>query len=301
MTRLRYGTRGSALALAQSSWVARELERAAGAGLERVVVTTSGDVASRTQPPDAPAAGPAPNFKAMFVKEIEEALLAGAIDFAVHSAKDLPGELPEGLEIVSVPAREDPRDVFVPGPGVGAFAELPAGAVVATGSSRRQAQLRLARPDLRFVPLRGNVDTRLRRLDAGDFAGVVLAAAGLKRLGLGGRRHEPLPASLVVAAPGQGALALEARADRPEIAGVLRRIEDRAARLEFDAERALLAAMGGGCQTPLGCLARVSGARIAIEAFWSDADGGRARRRGAEGPAVEGPALARRLADELRS
>ncbi|MBI4425668.1 MAG: hydroxymethylbilane synthase [Elusimicrobia bacterium] len=296
---MRYGTRGSALALAQSGMVARALERAAGRTIERVVITTSGDRFSREQPPE-PSSGAAPNVKAMFVKEIEEALLAGTIDFAVHSAKDMPAALPEGLIIAAVPAREDPRDAFIPGPGVGALSSVGPGAVIATGSVRRQAQLRLACPQgVSFQAIRGNVDTRLKRVERGEFAGIVLAVAGLKRLGLGGRAHEPLPPELVVPAPGQGALVLEARADRPEALAALRTIDDERTRLELDCERALLAAMGGGCQTPLGALARVAGGRVALRAFWMDGSGKRAVARAAEGPAAEGPALARRLADEL--
>ncbi len=174
--------------------------------MERQVITTSGDrFSAGAQPPDAP--GSTPNLKAMFVKEIEEALLEGTIDFAVHSAKDLPAELPKGLVLAAFPPREDPRDAFVPGANVESFAALGKSPKLATGSLRRQIQLKLARPDASFVGIRGNVDTRLRRLDSGEFDGMVLAVAGLKRLGLGARRHEALSAAVVVPAPGQGALA----------------------------------------------------------------------------------------------
>ena len=328
----RYGTRGSALALAQSSTVARALAVAGGANVERVVITTSGDRFARN---DSGAAAPAPstgrepsslrdsanpasaqpaftelasaakrpeqapNVKAMFVKEIEDALLDGRIDFAVHSAKDLPADIPEGLVLGAVPAREDPRDAFIPAPRTASFAALKKGGLIATGSLRRRIQLALARPDLLFAPIRGNVDTRLGRLDREEFDGMVLAVAGLRRLGLSSRRHEPLPEDLVVPAPGQGALAVEVRADRADVLELLRGLDDPQSRLELEAERAFLAAVGGGCLTPLGCLARVEGAGIKISAFWSEADGSKPRRLGTDGAAADGPELAKRLADRL--
>lgn len=297
MKKIRYGTRGSALALAQSGQIAQLLRDRTGLEVERVVITTSGDRFALAQPPDAP--GATPNVKAMFVKEIEEALLAGTIDLAVHSAKDLPAEIPEGLVLASIPAREDPRDAFIPGAKVESFEKLPKDPKIATGSLRRQIQLRLARPDAAFVPIRGNVDTRLGRLDRGEFDGMVLAMAGLKRLGIASRRLEALPFSVVIPAPGQGALALEARADRSEVLQVLSSVEDPATRIEVETERAFLAQVGGGCQTPLGCLARAEGGRVAIEAFWSETDGSRPVRKRAEGASKDGPALARALAKEM--
>ncbi|MBI4347106.1 MAG: hydroxymethylbilane synthase [Elusimicrobia bacterium] len=301
---IRYGTRGSALALAQSGTVAQALRERSGRPVERTVITTSGDRfaiqspgGAAPQPPDP--AGSTPNLKAMFVKEIEEALLSGSIDFAVHSAKDLPAEIPKGLVLAAFPPREDPRDAFLPGARVESFAALGPSPKIATGSLRRQIQLRLKRPDASFAAIRGNVDTRLRRLDSGEFDGMVLAVAGLKRLGLASRRHEALHADLVIPAPGQGSLAIEAREDRADVLELLALLDDRKTRLEVDAERAFLAMVGGGCATPLGCLARIEGDTVLLRAFWSEPDGSRPRRKTAQGPAAEGPQLARRLAQEL--
>lgn len=315
----RYGTRGSALALAQSAAVAQTLQERFGLAVERSVIATSGDRFAAQSPGGGPTAEPrvgadqprvgadqppdpagsTPNVKAMFVKEIEEALLDGSIDFAVHSAKDLPAELPRGLVLAAFPPREDPRDAFIPAGPIGSFAALGARPRIATGSLRRQIQLKLARPDAEFAAVRGNVDTRLRRLDSGEFDGLVLAVAGLKRLGLASRRHEALAVDVVIPAPGQGALAIEAREDRADVLRLLGLIDDRTTRLEVDAERAFLATVGGGCATPLGCLARVEGSRIALRAFWSEPDGSRPRRKSVDGEAGEGPALARKLAHDL--
>lgn len=275
--RLRIGTRGSALALAQARWVESRL-RALRPGLETelAVIKTAGDALSeRGAPPPAPAAGAA-NVKALFVKEIEAALLEGSIDAAVHSAKDLPAELPEPLSIAAYPEREDPRDVFI---GAKGLRELAVGARIGTTSLRRRIQLAIARPDVEFVPMAGNVDTRLKRLAAGAVDGLVLAAAGLARLGLSGRARETLDPELVVPAPGQGALAVEARRDRREVMGLLAGLDDPAARVEVELERSFVRRLGGGCATPLGALARAEGgAGVEFTVFWSDPDGGRPTR-----------------------
>jgi hydroxymethylbilane synthase len=206
----------------------------------------------------------------MFVKEIETALLDGRVDFAVHSAKDLPADLPEGLVLAGFPRREDPSDVFIGAPGVTRFADLPKGAAVGTASLRRQIQLRSARPDLGFVALRGNVDTRLRKLAEGRASGIILALAGLRRLGLASTPHEVLGADLVLPAPGQGSLAVECRESRADVRAALAPTFDEDTRLETELERHLLKAVGGGCATPLGALARVSGGEVSIRVFWSD-------------------------------
>ena len=215
--------------------------------------------------------GPAPD-KGLFVKELEEALLDGRADLAVHSAKDLPGDLPAGLGILAVPPRADPRDVVVGPPG--GLAALPAGARVATGSPRRAAQVLALRPDLEVVGIRGNVDTRLRKLADGGAEALVLAAAGLERLGLAPEGRE------------QGALGAQA--------DVRQRVVERR-------ERALLAALGGGCMTPVGALCEAGGdGRLAMVAFAGAADGSRGERVRAEGPADDPEALGARAADKLR-
>ncbi|MDX6554010.1 MAG: hydroxymethylbilane synthase [Miltoncostaeaceae bacterium] len=242
--------------------------------------------------------GPAPD-KGLFVKELEEALLDGRADLAVHSAKDLPGELPEGLAVLAVPPRADPRDVVVGPPG--GLAALPAGARVATGSPRRAAQVLALRPDLEVVPIRGNVDTRLRKLADGAADALVLAAAGLERLGLDPEGAEALAVDACTPAPGQGLLAIEGRADRADLVAALTPLDDPLANACLRAERALLARLGGGCMTPVGALCTAGDAgRLAITAFAGAADGSRGERVAAEGPADDPEALGARAAEKLR-
>ena len=233
------------------------------------------------------------------MKELEEALLDGRADLAVHSAKDLPGDLPDGLAVLAVPTRADPRDVVVGPPG--GLAGLPAGARVATGSPRRAAQVLALRPDLRVVPIRGNVDTRLRKLADGAAEALVLAAAGLERLGLAPAGAEPLAVEDCTPAPGQGLLALEGRADRADLMSALTPLDDPLANACLRAERALLAGLGGGCMTPVGALCTVGDAgRLAMTAFAGAADGSRGERVAAEGPADDPEALGARAAEKLR-
>lgn len=283
---LAIGTRGSQLALRQARWVA---ERLAEAGRESrlEIIRTTGDKLR-----DAPPAGI--GGKGLFTKEIEEALLEGRIDLAVHSLKDLPTELPAGLRLAAVPPREDPRDAMVGG----RLAELPRGARVGTSSLRRSAQLRSLRPDLRIEPVRGNLDTRLRKLEEGRYDALVMAAAGLKRMGWQERISECLPAEWVCPAPGQGALAIETRA-AGEAALICAALEDGTARAEVTAERAVLAGLGGGCQVPIGAYAEVREGRLAIRAAVISPDGSRVIRAELEGPAAQAAELGRELARRL--
>ncbi|MEJ7656990.1 MAG: hydroxymethylbilane synthase [Thermoleophilaceae bacterium] len=283
---LRLATRGSALALAQARLVAGMLEKAEpGLIVELVTVRTSGD--ERPAGPDnEERVSPTPaqaGDKSRFVKEIEEALLRREADLAVHSAKDVPGELPEGLAIVGVPARADARDAIC---GASSIAALPSGARVGTSSLRRRAQLLAAREDLEVGELRGNVDTRLRRLAAGDFDAVVLAAAGLARLGR--PEGEPIALGEMTPAPGQGCLALEARADDAHAAELAARLTDHAALLRLTAERTVTAALEASCQTPIGVHAELSdeGSRLALESFVGLPDGGAWIRDRVEGDAA---------------
>lgn len=276
---LRIGTRGSALALAQATGVADSLQ-ALGAEVELVTIATSGDEI---------AAKPVTEDKARFVKELEQALLTGEIDLAVHSAKDVPSELLDGLEIVAVPERADPRDALCLGPrltGAGAGAEpgrhglaaqaldaLPDGAVVGTASLRRRAELLALRPDLEVVELRGNVDTRLRKLAEGEHDAIVLAAAGLDRLG---RASEGIPLSelSLVPAAGQGCLALEARADDDATRKLACRLTDPHAFACVTAERMVVMVLGATCNTPVGAHARVvNHSYIELTAFVGTPDG----------------------------
>jgi hydroxymethylbilane synthase len=250
---LRVGTRGSALALWQTERI-RELLTAAGYPTERVEIRTTGDIVQ-----DVPLAriGSA----ALFTRQIDEAMLAGRIDLAVHSLKDLPTELPPGIAIAAIGEREDPSDALV-GRGPLRWTEVPRGAVVATSSLRRKAQLLHARPDLRAQDIRGNVDTRLAKLDGNqEWSAVLLATAGLLRLGLGHRIGERLPWEVMLPAPGQGALAVTARADDAEaIAAARAAVHHEPSALAVSAERAFLRRLEGGCQVPVGAHATLESA-----------------------------------------
>ena len=277
-TSLIMGTRGSALALAQSRQVAAAIEAAhPGLAIGERVIRTTGDKQQR-----APL--PVIGGKGVFTLEIEQALLAGEIDFAVHSLKDLPPDLPDGLCIAAIPPREPASDVCVLHstwggwqPFDGPLPFLPHGAGVGTSSLRRRAQLLHLRPDLQIEDIRGNIDTRLRKLEEQGFQAIVLAQAGLNRLGLG-EDHTPvnkLDERHFVPAPGQGALAIEARADDEGVLAILRAIEDAATRAEISAERAVVRALNAGCSTPLGARAVADGQRLTIWATVLSPDGRR--------------------------
>lgn len=285
---LRIGTRGSALALAQTGLVASRLE-SAGRSCEIVTIRTTGD---RAQSDRSMMLG-----RGAFVSELERALLDGLVDLAVHSAKDMPTEETEGLAIVAWPERADPRDALVSASGDG-LDDLPAGARVGTESPRRKAFLLFARPDLEIVAVRGNVDTRLGKLDAGEFEALVLAMAGLDRLGFAGRVTQPLPVATMVPAAGQGALAIQARAEDAD-AEWTKGLDHRATGRAVAAERAFLAAMGGGCRAPFAALAAVESERIAIEGAAARPDGREVLRDRSEAPVEEAEALGVRLAESL--
>ena len=262
MAALRLGSRGSALALTQAGLIRDALE-GLGEQVEVVTIRTSGD-----ERPGAPA--PETEDKARFVKEIEDALLREEIDLAVHSAKDVPGELPDGLAIVGVPERADPRDSLC---GAASIDELPDGAVVGTASLRRRAQLLATRPDLDVRDLRGNVDTRLRRLDEDGFAAIVLASAGLIRLGRDGV-GEPIAAATMTPAPGQGCLALEARTGDAHPCALAAELTHRDSLVCLTAERAVVQGLGATCRTPVGALAQLHGpGALRLEVFAGMPDG----------------------------
>ncbi len=288
--RLRLGTRGSALALCQSRLVAAALERQ-GHAVELVVIRTTGDVLTGS----LVAAG----GKGLFVKEIEEALLAHQIDFAVHSTKDVPATIPAGLSLVATPLREDPRDALITASPARGIDGLAPGARVGTSSLRRRAQLLARRPDVVPVALRGNVDTRLRKLAAGEVDAAVLAVAGLRRLGLAPPGMTVLDAEAFVPAIGQGALALEARSDDQDTCAVLRTLDDQPSATAVAAERAFLCAIGGDCQTPLAAHATVLDGRLAMRAVVAEVDGSAMLADGVSGPADEARALGERLAATL--
>ncbi len=268
---LVYATRRSTLALAQSRAFAAALKKAhPELDLVEKTVVTSGD---RIQDRPLSEVG----GKGLFVKEIEEALLDGSADFAVHSIKDVPAALPEGLEIACIPAREDARDVLV-APRHGTLDALPKGATVGTSSLRRAISLRAARSDLVIVPLRGNVDTRLRKVDAGEMDAIVLARAGLVRLGLAARGTSVLEPSVSLPAVGQGALGIEARKSDARVLSVLAALHDVPTATCVAAERGVMAALEGDCKTPLGAHAVRDEAMLDLVAFVAEPDGTRLRR-----------------------
>jgi hydroxymethylbilane synthase len=295
MTALRLGTRRSALARAQSEGVAATL-RAAGHTVELVDVTTEGDVST--------ASLRQIGGTGVFVSALRDALLAGDVDLAVHSLKDLPTAEAPGIRLAAVPVREDPSDVLVARADA-TLATLPSGARVGTGSPRRAVQVRAARPDLEIVDLRGNVDTRLRRVADGDLDAVLLARAGLARIGRLDAVSETLDVTVVTPAPGQGALAIETRDDRLDVAVALDPLDDPETRVAVTAERSLLAALEAGCSAPVGALATLDlsapgGAELFLRAAvgaGNAPDG--VRRTSTTGPSDDAAGIGRRLARQI--
>jgi len=257
MDRLTVGTRGSALALNQTNRVVERLRHARpGLDVDIRIIKTKGDKIL-----DVPLAKI--GDKGLFVKELEQALLAGEVDFVVHSMKDVPTEMPEGLCIAAVPERVDPSDVLISnGPGL---ADLPGGARIGSSSLRRRAQLHNYRADLQVFDLRGNLDTRLRKLDEGEYDAIILAYAGLHRMGWTDRITEMLPTEICLPAVGQGALALQARSGDTGTLGLLSILEHPETRAAVRAERSLMGALEGGCQVPIGALGRIEDGSLVVE------------------------------------
>jgi hydroxymethylbilane synthase len=274
MARLRIGSRGSQLALWQAHHISALL-RERGHEVEIEIIKTTGDKIT-----DVALAKV--GTKGMFTKEIEEALAEGRIDLAVHSLKDLPTELSQGFEIAAVTTRENPRDVFC-SDKYASIGDLPRAARVGTSSLRRQAQLKAVRPDLDIYPLRGNVDTRLRKLEAGEYDAIILAAAGLNRLGKTQLVRQVIPAEVMCPAAGQGALGIEIRAGDSITRQHLAFLDDAAARSTTTCERALLNRLGGGCQVPIGAFAEVCDGRLHLDAIVADPDGSKILRESRDG------------------
>jgi hydroxymethylbilane synthase len=294
--KLRIGTRGSALALAQTEIVRARLAAAHAldaAAFEIVIVRTSGDTIRDR--PLADAGG-----KGLFTKEIEEALIAGKIDLAVHSAKDVPTFLPAGLLLAAFPPRADPRDVFV-GTRARSLAALPAGAAVGTSSVRREALVRRMRPDLQVRLFRGNVETRLGKVENGAIDGAILALAGLQRLGMAGRASELLDPSVFPPSPGQGAIAVEIRADDRPTAALVAVIDDAATATALATERAFLAALDGSCRTPIAGHATVTGGHVRFHGLVIAPDGTGAVETTREGAAADAVRLGTDAGRELRA
>jgi hydroxymethylbilane synthase len=297
---LTIGTRGSLLARTQSEWVAERFREAhTGAVVDLEIITTQGDVVQDR---------PLTSFsdKGLFTREIETALLEGTLDCAVHSLKDLPSEMPPGLIIAAVPEREDARDVIIvrdadrTDDGAEVLMALKPDAIVGTSSLRRSAQIRRVRPDLRIEDIRGNVDTRLRKLQEGKYDAILLAAAGLHRLGMKDRITAYLPYRIMVPAPGQGALAIQARENDYETLRWLSALDHWATRQAVTAERAFLEALGGGCQTPIAAYADVVGHNMDLMAFVADADGSNGVRDRFSARSEEADWAGKKLARKLR-
>lgn len=290
--RIRIATRKSPLALWQAGYVRSLLEQAhPGLQVELVMMSTQGD--KILDSPLAKIGG-----KGLFVKELEQSLLEGHTDIAVHSMKDVPVELPEGLHLPVVLAREEPRDAFV-SHRYDRLDRLPPNARVGTSSLRRQAQLHALRPDLEILSLRGNVGTRLRRLAEGEYDAIVLACAGLLRLGMAERITQMLDTEVCLPAIGQGVIGIECRADDAVVGGLIAPLDDRDTRICIEAERALNARLQGGCQVPIAGHATLRGGAVTLRGLVGDPDGSRIVRGCVEGPAAEAAALGAGLAEEL--
>ena len=291
------GSRGSKLALWQSEWVKARLEALEpGVSVRIEIFKTQGDV--RLDVPLSTIGG-----QGAFTKELEVALLDSRVDVAVHSLKDLPTVTPEGLAITATPEREDPRDALVLRADAvsehASLRNLAAGAVVGTSSLRRIAQLRHLRPDVQIKDLRGNVDTRLRKLDSGDYDALILASAGLRRLGFGERISAAIAPGEMLPAVSQGSLGIETRADDAETNALVSRLDDRRTRAAVTAERALLRSLGGGCQVPIAAHATVEGERLKLDGLVATLDGSEVLRDSLEGDAADAAELGEALAAQL--
>jgi hydroxymethylbilane synthase len=296
------GSRGSKLALWQASWVKDQLT-AAGDEIAIEIITTTGDKlqsfpTERPLPPSLAQTVAEAGTKGLFIKEIEEALLAGKVDLAVHSLKDLPSILPEGLMLAAVPPREDARDVFIAAGGR-PFEQLQEGARVGTSSPRRQTQLRRLRPDLELIAMRGNLDTRLRKLERGDCDALVLAAAGVHRLGLRERITGYFSLDQICPAVGQGALAIEIRQGDADLAREVAPLDDPATHIAVRAERAMLRWLGGGCQVPIAAHANFEDAQLRLRGVVASLDGSRVIRVAATGSEKDPESLGAGAAEEL--
>ena len=290
MSKLRIGSRGSKLALWQADHIARRLH-SLGHDCEIKIIRTTGDEITTVALSKV-------GTKGMFTKELEEALAAAEIDLAVHSMKDMPTELPPGFSIAATTERDDPRDAFL-SVRYDSLASLPSSAHVGTSSLRRQSQLLSRRPDLRMSPLRGNVDTRIRKLESGEFDAILLAAAGVKRLALEALVRERISPTSMVPAVGQGALAIEIADNRPGLHDIVRQLNDNISELCIIAERAFLRALGGGCQVPIAAYATIAHDKIHLDGLVARPDGAQIVRDRLTGDDAEtvGTALAQRLID----
>ena len=289
---IKIGTRGSLLATTQSTWVKNQIEaQHPGVSVELVIIVTKGD--KILDVPLAMVGG-----KGLFVKELEEALLRKEVDLAVHSMKDVPSELPEELHLGIIPPRENPHDAFI-STRYATFADLPEGATVGTSSLRRRSQLAALRPDLEIVDLRGNLDTRLRKLDEGQFHAIILAAAGLNRLGMRSRATGYFTAKEMLPAVGQGALGIELRKDDTELLAGLAFLNDAKTTVAVSAERAFLYRLEGGCQVPIGAYAEENNGQVELTGLVASIDGKTVLKESMTGPSEEAREMGTKLANKL--
>lgn len=265
--KIRVGTRGSNLALIQTNWAIDRLkEKFPEVEFEVKIIKTKGDKILHLSLDKI-------GDKGLFVKEIESQLLEGEIDLAVHSMKDMPAEVVEGLKFAAVPKREDPRDVIILREGLNSFDELPIGATIGTGSKRRKYQLLRKRPDLNIVPIRGNIETRISKIESENLDGIVLAASGVIRADLEEKITEFLPVDLMIPAPAQGALALEIRENDEVLEKMIDAIKDEISQIQTDAERSYLAGIDGSCHIPMGAYCEVDGEKLTLTGIFGDEDG----------------------------
>ncbi|WP_295360180.1 hydroxymethylbilane synthase [uncultured Pseudoramibacter sp.] len=292
------GSRGSKLAVTQTNWMIDQLSKAnPDVDFEIKIIKTKGD-AVQNRPLDEIGG------KGLFTKEIEDELLSGEIQMAVHSMKDMPAALPDGLILAAPPVREDPADVLVTHEDVWGIEELPEGAVIGTGSKRRMFQIARIRPDIQCVNIRGNIDTRIRKLDSEHLDGIILAAAGMKRLGVYDNpayNVVPLEPTDFVCAPAQGILAVEVREDNLKMRQMIESVKDQQAELQMKAERAFLVALNGDCHLPIGAYCDIGrNGRLTLHGVYGDASGERLAMASVMGSCCEAEALGRRLAEQLK-
>lgn len=287
---IKVGTRGSKLALAQTNYVVDALKKAAPeTEADICVIKTKGDIMQDVSLAQIGGQG-------VFVKEIEEALLAGNIDLAVHSMKDVPGETPQKLIFAAIMPREDARDILVSRGNV-KMEFMPKGAKIGTGSLRRAAQIKAMMPDVNIMPLRGNIDTRLKKIETENLTGVILAAAGMKRMGYLGKITQYLPVELMLPAAGQGALGLQVRGSDADLAGICARLNHPQTAAEVSAERAYLRALGGGCRLPMAAYGLLEGERLTLEGLLAAPNGSTVIRDKVWGEIEEAQVLGKKLAD----
>ena len=291
--KLVVGTRGSNLALVQTNWVVDQLKKEnPGVEFEVKIIKTKGDLI-KDLPLDKIG------DKGLFVKEIEKSLLDGEIDMAVHSMKDMPSYLPEGLKFAHSPKREDPRDALIFKEGYKSLDDLPQGARIGTGSKRRKYQLLKHRPDLEIVPIRGNIETRIKKIETEKLDGVVLAASGLRRAGLDDKIDYYIPTDIMLPAPAQGILALEIREDDKETEKIIDSIKDDITKIQIDAERGFLIGVNGSCHTPMGAYCEIEGEKITLTGLYGDGEGKKIVVQSQVGTLADAPKIGYELAKSV--